>query len=94
MWSLYNRVNNPDSINPFDSDGEELKPLKFSNGKTQADVVKEILDSIEAGNKIIFIKGVCGTGKSAIALNLARHFKKTSIATAIRQDGEAPLSML
>ena len=84
MWSLYNRVNNPDSINPFDSDGEELKPLKFSNGKTQADVVKEILDSIEAGNKIIFIKGVCGTGKSAIALNLARHFKKTSIVVPIK----------
>ena len=84
MWSLYNRVNNPDSINPFDSDGEELKPLKFSNGKTQADVVKEILDSIEAGNKLIFIKGVCGTGKSAIALNLARHFKKTSIVVPIK----------
>ena len=84
MWSLYNRVNNPDSINPFDSDGEALPPMKFSNGKTQADVVKEILDSIEKGNKLIFIKGVCGTGKSAIALNLARHFKKTSIVVPIK----------
>ena len=63
---------------------EELQPLKFSNGKTQADVVKEILDTIEAGNKLIFIKGVCGTGKSAIALNLARHFKKTSIVVPIK----------
>ena len=84
MWSLYNRVEDKNSINPFDTDGEELQPLKFSNGKTQADVVKEILDSIEAGNKLIFIKGVCGTGKSAIALNLARHFKKTSIVVPIK----------
>jgi intein/homing endonuclease len=63
MWSLYKRTTNPDSVNPFDTDGEELKPLEFSNNKTQADVVKEILDAIEKGNKLIFIKGVCGTGK-------------------------------
>jgi Rad3-related DNA helicase len=84
MWSLYRKREDPNSVNPFDTDGEELKPLKFSNGKTQADVVKEVLDSIEAGNKLIFIKGVCGTGKSAIALNLARHFKKTSIVVPIK----------
>jgi len=92
MWSLYKKINsnpksqipNPQLVNPFDSDGEELEPLKFSNGKSQADVVKEILDAINAGNKMIFIKGVCGTGKSAIALNLARHFKKTSIIVPIK----------
>ena len=84
MWSLYKRTTNPNSINPFDSNGEKLPPLKFSNNKTQADVVKEILDTIEKGNKLIFIKGVCGTGKSAIALNLARHFKKTSIIVPIK----------
>ena len=84
MWSLYKRITNPNSVNPFDTDGEELPPLKFSNNKTQADVVKEILDSINDGNKLIFIKGVCGTGKSAIALNLARHFKKTSIVVPIK----------
>ncbi len=84
MWSLYNKIENSDSINPFDSDGEKLEPLKFSNGKTQADIVKEILDAIDNGNKLIFIKGVCGTGKSAIALNLARHFKKTSIVVPIK----------
>jgi Rad3-related DNA helicase len=84
MWSLYKKTNDPDSVNPFDSDGEMLDPLKFSNGKTQADVVKETLDAINEGNKIIFLKGVCGTGKSAIALNLARHFKKTSIIVPIK----------
>jgi len=86
MWSLYERKEDDSGkgANLFNYSGKELEPLKFSNGKTQADVVKEILDSIEAGDKIIFIKGVCGTGKSAIALNLARHFKKTSIIVPIK----------
>jgi Rad3-related DNA helicase len=85
MWSLYERTEEEgEGANLFNYSGKELKPLKFSNGKTQADVVKEILDLINKGNKIIFIKGVCGTGKSAIALNLARHFKKTSIIVPIK----------
>jgi Rad3-related DNA helicase len=56
-----------------------LEPLKFSNGKTQEDVVKEVIQSIKEGNKIIFIHGKCGTGKSAIALNIAKEIGKTSI---------------
>jgi len=60
-------------------DDEFLEPLMFSNGKSQLDVVKEVLESIKKGNKVIFIKGVCGTGKSAIALNIAKHLGKTSI---------------
>ncbi|MEK6817302.1 MAG: hypothetical protein AABX80_00725, partial [Nanoarchaeota archaeon] len=40
-----------------------LNPLVFSNGKTQEDIVKEVLNSIKNGEKIIFIHGVCGTGK-------------------------------
>ena len=61
-----------------------LKPLVFSNGKTQEDVVYEVLDSIKNGDKIIFIRGGCGTGKSAIALNIAKHFKKSSIVVPIK----------
>ncbi len=56
-----------------------LEPLKFSNGKTQKDVVEEILKEIEKGERVIFIHGKCGTGKSAIALNLAKEIGKTSI---------------
>jgi len=66
VWSLYD-------------DKNFLKPLGFSNGKTQEDIVKEILDAIKGGNKIIFINGRCGTGKSAIALNVAKEIGKTSI---------------
>ena len=58
---------------------EFLKPLCFSNGKTQEDVVKEVLNLINNGKKIIFVHGVCGTGKSAIALNLANELGKSSI---------------
>ncbi len=67
VWSLYEKG------------GEFLKPLKFSNGKTQDDVVKEVLDAIEQGHKIIFIHGICGTGKSAISLHLAKELGKTSV---------------
>jgi len=86
MWSLYEKKEDDSGIGAglFDYTGEKLAPLKFSNGKTQEDVVREILDAVNAGNKIIFIKGVCGTGKSAIALNLARHFNKTSIVVPIK----------
>ena len=40
---------------------------------------KNILKLIESGKKIIFIHGVCGTGKSAIALNLANVLGKSSV---------------
>ena len=66
MWNLYQK-------------GKFLEPLKFSNGKTQEDVVKEILDAIKEDHKIIFIHGICGTGKSAIALNISRHLGKASV---------------
>ncbi len=75
MWSLYsNKL------------GEEvyLNPLIFSNGKTQEDVVKEVIKAINRGYKVIFIKGVCGTGKSAIALNLAKEIGKASIVVPIK----------
>jgi Rad3-related DNA helicase len=70
-WSLY--------------EGEkELKPIIYSNGKSQKDIVKEVIDAVESGNKVIFIKGMPGTGKSAVALNLARKFGKTSIVVPIK----------
>jgi intein/homing endonuclease/RecB family exonuclease len=49
-WSLY-------------EDEKGLQPLVFSNGKSQSDIVNEVIHAIEQGYKIIFIKGVCGSGK-------------------------------
>ncbi|MDP2947559.1 MAG: helicase C-terminal domain-containing protein [Nanoarchaeota archaeon] len=83
MWSLY-KIKEGESRGIPDNSREKLYPLKFSNGKTQEDVVREVLDAIKNGNKVIFIKGVCGSGKSAVALNLAKHFNKTSIIVPIK----------
>ena len=70
-WSLYEKNN-------------FLSPLKFSNGKTQEDIVKEIVGLIRTGKKVIFLHGVCGTGKSAIALNIARSLGRASIVVPIK----------
>jgi len=61
-----------------------LPPLKFSNGKTQEDIVKEIVDLVEQGNKLIFLHGTCGTGKSAIALNIARALGSASVVVPVK----------
>lgn len=63
---------------------KKLEPLVFSNGKTQASIVKEVVDLIKFGKKVIFIHGVCGTGKSAIALNIARSLESASIVVPIK----------
>ncbi len=68
----------------FYIDKKPAEPLKFSNGKTQEDIVKEIIDLIKKGEKIIFLHGACGTGKSAIALNIARIAGKTSIVVPVK----------
>lgn len=65
-------------------DEKELKPLVYSNGKSQADIVHDVIIAIKQGHKVIFIKGICGTGKSAVALNLARKLGKTSIVVPIK----------
>ncbi len=64
--------------------GNELKPLRFSNGKTQQDVVAEVVEKIKGGAKVVFINGVCGTGKSAIALNIARQLGKAAIVVPVK----------
>lgn len=64
--------------------GVKLAPLIFSNKKTQADVVDEVTQLIAQGKKVIFIHGVCGTGKSAIALNIARRLERASIVVPVK----------
>ncbi len=72
MWSLYNQHD------------ELLPPLTFSNGKTQESVVNETLAAINQGHTIIFIKGTPGTGKSALALNIANQTGRTSIVVPVK----------
>jgi hypothetical protein len=68
----------------LDKNKNKLKPLIFSNGKSQEDIVNEVLNSITEGNKVIFLKGICGSGKSAIALNIARKLGKASIVVPVK----------
>ncbi|MBI3334536.1 DEAD/DEAH box helicase family protein [Candidatus Pacearchaeota archaeon] len=70
-WSLY-------------AEGEKLEPLRFSNGKTQEEVVREVVSHIKKGVKVVFIHGACGTGKSAIALNIARKLGRASIVVPVK----------
>ncbi len=70
-WSLYNKE-------------EYLEPLVFSNKKSQLDIVREVKEAIDEGHKIIFIKGACGSGKSTIALNLAKEIGRTSIVVPVK----------
>jgi len=69
-WSLYQNE-------------KMLEPLKFKNGKTQEDVVKEIVE-LSKNHKVIFLHGTCGSGKSAIALNVARVLGKSSIVVPVK----------
>ena len=64
--------------------GGKLEPLRFSNSKTQEDVVNEVVSLIKEGTKIVLIHGMCGTGKSAIALNIARLLGRTSIVVPVK----------
>ncbi|MEA3329585.1 MAG: helicase C-terminal domain-containing protein [Nanoarchaeota archaeon] len=75
------KFNLEDGVEGFNlyKDGKKLSPLVFSNGKSQEDIVNEIVSLIERGKKVIFLRGVCGTGKSAIALNIAKKLGKVSI---------------
>lgn len=63
---------------------KKLSPLIFSNKKSQEDVVREVVAQIKTGKKIILIRGMCGTGKSAIALNIARVIGKAAIVVPIK----------
>jgi Rad3-related DNA helicase len=65
-------------------EGGKLEPLRFSNSKTQEDVVNEVVKLIKDGTKIVLIHGMCGTGKSAIALNIARILGRTSIVVPVK----------
>jgi Rad3-related DNA helicase len=70
-WSLY-------------ENNKPLEPLVFSNGKSQEDIVHEVVELVKGGTKVIFIHGVCGTGKSAIALNIARKLGRASIVVPVK----------
>ena len=67
-----------------DKEGNDLEPLMFSNGKTQEDIVNDVLKAISDGHKVIFLRGICGSGKSAMALNIAKKCGRASIVVPVK----------
>lgn len=57
-----------------------MPPRVYSNGKSQEDVVNEIIEAFD-NNDIVLLKGAVGSGKSAIALNTILNFKRGSVIT-------------
>jgi len=57
----------------MDAKNVVVTPRQYSNGKTQDSVVNESIDALQ-NNKFIVIIGGVGTGKSAIALHIVKHF--------------------
>ncbi|MFH1229619.1 MAG: helicase C-terminal domain-containing protein [Candidatus Aenigmatarchaeota archaeon] len=55
-----------------------LEPLQYSNGKSQLDIVNCINDGFGI-NKFVLLDGICGTGKSPIALHCCANFGKSII---------------
>lgn len=64
----------------LDKDECVMPPLRYTSGKTQADVVNEVLDKLD-DHDIAFLLGGVGTGKSAIALHIIASYGKGIIST-------------
>ena len=61
-------------------DDTYLKPLEYSTGKTQENIVNEVIEALQKYD-ILFLKGGVGTGKSPIALHLINHYGSGIIVT-------------
>ena len=61
-------------------DDTYLKPLEYSTGKTQENIVNEVIEALQKYD-ILFLKGGVGTGKSPISLHLINHYGSGIIVT-------------
>ena len=61
------------------SENEYISPLIYSNGKSQKDIVKEVIETFESYD-VVSLKGAVGSGKSAIALQVVSIFGSGIIA--------------
>lgn len=50
-----------------------VQPLVYKNGRTQEDIVREIIRKFNRGHKFVVLNAKTGTGKSLIALNVIKH---------------------
>lgn len=65
----------------------QLEPRRYSSGKTQSDLIKEILQAFE-DNDIVFLRATVGSGKSAVGLRTIMEFGRgiVSVPTKVLSD--------
>ena len=71
----------------YDIKNRLQEPLRYSLGKTQTDLIEEILEAF-SGNDIVFLKGTVGSGKSVVGLRTILEFGKgiVSVPTKVLSD--------
>ncbi len=74
-------------LNLHDREGRLLEPLRYSSGKTQVDLIEEILEAFRE-NDVVFLKGVVGSGKSIVGLRTILEFGRgvVSVPTKVLSD--------
>jgi Rad3-related DNA helicase len=64
-----------------------LEPLRYSSGKTQIDLIEEVLEALRE-NDIVFLRGTVGSGKSVVGLRTILEFERgiVSVPTKVLSD--------
>lgn len=66
-------------------EGERLlPPLKFSDGRTQADLATEIIEKLIEHWQVL-LQAAVGSGKSVVALHVCKHFGRGIIVVPVRK---------
>lgn len=70
----------------YDNRGQ-LEPRRYSSGKTQVDIIEEIIEAFKK-NDIVFLKATVGSGKSAVGLRSILEFGRgvVSVPTKVLSD--------
>lgn len=63
-----------------DGNGRLMPPFVYTSGKSQEDIVNEVIEAFD-DRDIVFLLGGVGTGKSAIALHVVSYYGKGIIST-------------
>ncbi|MGC8817648.1 MAG: hypothetical protein ACP5PX_07670, partial [Candidatus Hadarchaeum sp.] len=68
-------------------EGGQLEPRRYSSGKTQADLIEEIVRAFK-DNDIVFLRATVGSGKSAVGLRTIMEFGRgiVSVPTKVLSD--------
>jgi len=63
-----------------DSEGKSIPPRVYTDGRSQEDIIEEVLNELKK-NDIVFLKGGVGTGKSVIGLSVISSYGTGIVVT-------------